>query len=291
MSSKEKSAQGCRRQGKRPMLQPTVQPTTQQPTVPIVQKRDYLTWSTDMDNLLISTLYDQINAGNKGDGDFKAQAHQAVVDKLRVEMGIFATVDNVRNRIKVWKKHYAMIIEIRTYTKFKWDEEKKMLVIPIEDLAEWKAYCEGVPHASAYQNKRIQNWDDICTLFAADRANGDGAEQYEESAAAMELENEVASTAETGSGELNKRQKRDRLADAVTSFAESFKEYVSKSKEPPRPTCKEIYEVVSTVDKITDNDVMRAVKRFLNGQVDEFEMLKSLPDDKKLGWILLLIND
>ncbi|XP_074330904.1 uncharacterized protein LOC141668107 [Apium graveolens] len=60
----------------------------------------------------------------------------------RFEMVIFATVDNVRNRIKVWKKHYAMITEIRTYTKFKWDEEKKMLVIPIEDLAEWKAYCE-----------------------------------------------------------------------------------------------------------------------------------------------------
>ncbi|KAL8120249.1 hypothetical protein AgCh_017412 [Apium graveolens] len=141
----------------------------------------------------------------------------------------------------------------------------------------------GVPHASAYQNKRIQNWDDICTLFASDRAIGDGAEQYEESATAMELENEVVSTAETSSGELNKRQKRNRLADAVTSFAESFKEYASKVKEPPRPTCKEIYEVVSTVDKITDSDAMRAVKRFVNGQVDEFEMLKSLPDDKKLG--------
>ncbi|KAL8092560.1 hypothetical protein AgCh_034723 [Apium graveolens] len=78
----------------------------------------------------------------------------------------------------------------------------------------------GVPHASAYQNKRIQNWDDICTLFASDRAIGDGAEQYEESATAMELKNEVVSTAETGSDELNKRQKRDRLADAVTSFVE-----------------------------------------------------------------------
>ncbi|XP_074349802.1 uncharacterized protein LOC141689421 isoform X1 [Apium graveolens] len=61
----------------------------------------------------------------------------------RFEMVIFATVDNVRNRIKVWKKHYAMITEIQTYTKFKWDEENKMLVIPIEDLAKWKAYCES----------------------------------------------------------------------------------------------------------------------------------------------------
>lgn len=56
----------------------------------------------------------------------------------------------------------------------------------------------GVPHASAYQNKRIQNWDDIYTLFASDRTTGDGAEQYEESAATMELENEAISTFDIG---------------------------------------------------------------------------------------------
>ena len=107
----------------------------------------------------------------------------------------------------------------------------------------------------------------------------------------MELENDI-STAETGSGESNKRQKRDRLADAVTSFAESFKEYVSKAKEPPRPTCKEIYEVVSEVIGITDDQAMRAVKRFVNGKVDEFEMLKNLPDNEKnRSWIMLLISD
>ncbi|KAL8099751.1 hypothetical protein AgCh_032121 [Apium graveolens] len=166
-----------------------------------------------------------------------------------------------------------------------------MLVISIEDLREWKTYCEGVPHALAYQNKHIQYWDDICTLFSFDRATGERVEQFEEFAAVMELENEVVSTDETGSSESNKRQKRDRLADVVTTFAKSFKEYVSKAKEPLRPTCKEIYEIVSTLDKITGNEDMRAVKMFVNEKADEFEMLKSLPDDKKLDWILLFIND
>ncbi|KAL8119476.1 hypothetical protein AgCh_016846 [Apium graveolens] len=63
--------------------------------------------------------------------------------------------------------------------------------------------CEGVP-----QNKHIQNWDDICTLFSSDRATDEGAEQFEEYAAAMNLENKAVSTAKTGSGESNKRQKR-----------------------------------------------------------------------------------
>lgn len=54
-------------------------------------------------------------------------------------------------------------------------------------------------------------------MFASDRATGDEAEQFEESATAMELENESISIDETSDGESNKRQKKDRLADAVVS--------------------------------------------------------------------------
>uniref|UniRef100_A0A803M756 Uncharacterized protein n=1 Tax=Chenopodium quinoa TaxID=63459 RepID=A0A803M756_CHEQI len=140
------------------------------------------------------------------------------------------------------------------------------------------------PAASAYQNKCIENWDDICTLFAPDRAIGDGAEQHEEAAAAMENENDNASTSETASGDSNKRLKRDRLADAVSSFAESFKEYVSKST---RPTSQEIYKEVCSVLGISRHQALRAVKRFLNGTFEEFDMLKNLPDDQKLDWIIL----
>ncbi|KAL2930536.1 Cationic amino acid transporter 5 [Bienertia sinuspersici] len=98
---------------------------------------------------------------------------------------MIVTIDHVRNRIKVWKKHYAVISEIRTYTKFKWDEERKMV---------------EVPQASAYQKKCIENWDDIYTLFASDRATGVGAEQHEESANAMDAKIEGASTFKNSSG-------------------------------------------------------------------------------------------
>lgn len=112
----------------------TVQPTA--------QKRGYVTWNIEIDNLLTSTLYDQINEWNKGDGDFKVQAYHTVVEKLRIELGISVNVDHVKNQVKVWKKHHVMITEIQTCTIFMWDEENKMLVISMEDLAEWKTYCE-----------------------------------------------------------------------------------------------------------------------------------------------------
>ncbi|KMS95737.1 hypothetical protein BVRB_005390 [Beta vulgaris subsp. vulgaris] len=263
-----------KRQGKEPMGPP--------------RKWGYFARNRQMDVILTSTLYEQINEGNKGDGDFKSQAYQAVVDKLRVELNIFVIVDHVRNRIRVWKRHYATIIEIRAYTKFKWDEEKKMLVIPLEVLDEWK---KENPNASGYLNNCIDNWDDIVTLFALDRATSDGAEQHEESATAMDTEIEGGSTSKTSPGGSNKKLKRDRLADAVSSFTDSFKEYVSKAQDPPKPSSQVIYDVVSSVLGLSGQHVLQAVKRFMNGPVNEFDMLKHLPEEQKLDWILLCISD
>ncbi|KNA06554.1 hypothetical protein SOVF_179940 [Spinacia oleracea] len=242
-----KVPRSMRRQGKEPTLPP--------PT----RKKGYVTWNSQMDGILTSTLYDQINEENKGDGDFKSQAYQAVVDKLRAELAMSVTIDHVKNRIK----RFMFILFF---------------------------YGREVLAASAFLNKFIENWEDICTLFAMDRANGEGAEQHGESTTAMETESEVGSTSETISGVSNKRLKRDRLADAVSSFAESFKEYVSMSRNPPRPTSQEIYDVVSSVLGFSRHQVLRDVKRFVNGTNDEFDMLKNLPDDQKLDWILLCVD-
>ena len=78
-----------------------------------------------MDAIIVSTLIDQINEGNKGEGDFKPQAYQAVFDKLRNELDKFIMMDHAKNRIKVWKKHHTIITDIQTYTKFTWNDEKK----------------------------------------------------------------------------------------------------------------------------------------------------------------------
>uniref|UniRef100_A0A803N1Q8 Myb/SANT-like domain-containing protein n=2 Tax=Chenopodium quinoa TaxID=63459 RepID=A0A803N1Q8_CHEQI len=230
-----------------------------------------------MDEILTNTLFEQINEGNKGDGYFKSQAYQAVVDKLRADLGMSITVDHVRNRINVWKKHYSVIPKIRTYTKFKWDEKKKMVVIPPKQLADWYMYCMEATQAAAYQNKFIENWDDICTLFASDRTTGEGAEHHDEAVDAMDTEIEGGSTSETSSGGSNKRLKRDRLADVVSYFAESLKDYVSRTQGPPKPSSQEIYEVISSVLGISRHQVLQAVKRFMNG-TNDFEMLKNLSE-------------
>ncbi|KAL2899646.1 ER membrane protein complex subunit 2 [Bienertia sinuspersici] len=126
-----------------------------------------------------------------------------------------------------------------------------------------------------YRNKCIENWEDICTLFGAGRAVGDGRSSSKDP---------------TNSG--SRKRKKGSVAEAVNSFAESFREYVqSKIKDTPRPTCQEIHTVVSQVFCISRSQIMRIVKRFMNGNPDEFLILKELPEDEKLKWVLLCLAE
>ncbi|XP_057250816.1 uncharacterized protein LOC104893710 [Beta vulgaris subsp. vulgaris] len=247
-----------------------------------------------MDDILTRVLLEQLHNKEKGDGDFKPQAYQAVVDELKKELGIPINVEHVRNRTRLWKKHYGCITDIKTYTKFKWDDERKMIVITIEDVTQWEEYIKDNKNAASYRNKCIENWEDICTLFGADRAVGDGSEQHDEAADAMEEEmiSEGKSSSKDPTVSGSHKRKKDSVADAVNSFAESFREYVqSKMNDTPKPTCQEIYTVVSEVYGISRNQIMRAVKRFMNGNPDEFLMLKELPEDEKLDWVLLCLAE
>ena len=61
----------------------------------------------------------------------------------------------------------------------------------------------------------------------------------------------------------SKKLKRDRFAAAITSFAETFKEYMI-SRNPLKLDSKEVYNVVSRVVELDRQEVLKAVKRFLN---------------------------
>uniref|UniRef100_A0A803N0X2 Uncharacterized protein n=1 Tax=Chenopodium quinoa TaxID=63459 RepID=A0A803N0X2_CHEQI len=78
------------------------------------------------------------------------------------------------------------------------------MTVPIEDRPRYRdrkgdLSTNETPQATAYHNKFIENRDDICTLFASDRATDEGAEHDDQAAAAMDTEIEGVSTSETSS--------------------------------------------------------------------------------------------
>ncbi|XP_050215388.1 uncharacterized protein LOC126666610 isoform X2 [Mercurialis annua] len=88
------------------------------------------------------------------------------------------------------------------------------------------------------------------------------------------------------------KAKNDHLADAIIEIAHSFKEYLESKKtfERPQPTGEEIYAVVSQIEGLQKVDVFSAVRKLMNGNPEEFYLLKSLHDDEKKEWIRFLIE-
>ncbi|XP_074320310.1 uncharacterized protein LOC141657085 isoform X2 [Silene latifolia] len=261
------------------------------PTQP--KKRGYISWNSQMDALLISVLYNQVSQGNKGDGDWKPQAYQAVVDEVRSKLNVSVTTENVRNRVRIWRRHYGTIMEIRTKTKFKWDEERKMVLVSRDDQDEWDTYIKANPPASSYANKYIEHWDDISILLGPDRAVGDGGEHYEEGATMMDEEACDGSTSsiDTTSTSSKKKRKSDSLADAVTQVANTLQSYVeARLKATPTLGGKEVFDEVSKVVGILRPQILQAVNMFVEAPV-KFQVLKDLPSDQKLDWILLCLDE
>lgn len=111
-------------------------------TSQVARKRGYVTWNSEMDGQLITVLYEQLNQGNKGEGDWKPQAYHAAASALNSKLGLSNNAEHVKNWVKIWKKHHYNITETRTTTNFKWDDTRKMVVITIEDMTEWLNYCK-----------------------------------------------------------------------------------------------------------------------------------------------------
>lgn len=306
----------------------------------------YISWNKEMDAALAKALIDQMKQGNKVDGQWTRHAIPAVVHELNVTLELGLTKDNVKNRLKAWKRHYAVISGIKNHSGLMWDEGRKMVVITSENQKAWNDYVESHPVARGYQNKFIENWDDIALLCGKDKTTVEGAENIEDVEGAMGVEeengvnfisnsrslthpsastsdshplmkkarkdllrvgeeNEVisisnshsathpsASTSNLHQKKKAKKAKTDCLADAIGEMTTSLKEYLASKMNPNRlqPKGEEVYEVVSKVPGLNRLQVFKAIRVLLNGNPEEFFLLKYLPAVEKTEWILYLIS-
>ncbi|XP_073125482.1 uncharacterized protein [Henckelia pumila] len=254
-----------------------------------------------MDNHLARVLIDQMAQGNKCDGDiWKPQALQATLTYLNSNMHLQLTKENIKNRLKAWKKYYSVVTDVQKQSEFSWDEERKMIVVTSDEYNSWNGYIESHPEAKRMQNRVIENWNDIVLLCGRDRATGLGVETHDKGANAMEEdeENEVNSTHERSrhsnsldsSSNKRKKAKKNDLVEVVGMIAASFQEFVASKKKEERPSDIEIHEVVSNINRLTDTERFKAIQKLMNGDVENFRLLKALSDEEKRKLVHFLIN-
>ncbi|KAL3033941.1 hypothetical protein AAZX31_02G163300 [Glycine max] len=77
-----------------------------------------------MERVLGDVLRDQRNLGNKGDRGWKRSALNAAAVVLSTSFNVNVTLDNVKNRIKLWRSWYGIVSDILDQSGFDWDGTK-----------------------------------------------------------------------------------------------------------------------------------------------------------------------
>ncbi|CAN6575593.1 unnamed protein product [Malus baccata var. baccata] len=252
------------------------------------EDNNYFRWNVDMERALADILREERRLGNKGDGGWKTAAYNSAAAILSAQFDIHITADNIRNRVKSWKKFYAIVSDILSQSGFNWDATKKMISVD-EDPA-WQEYVKVIP-----------NWDDIVDLCGKDRATGEGAEIGVEAVEIMtpphnepdhvdlvgdaqglediEIINEISPSSANDQKTQSKRKAasfvdvphtkrksttpKDVIADSLAKMASSFQDYISADTKKLDPT--EVYD-------------------------EQFLMLKTLPIKKKKNMVLLFTS-
>ncbi|OMO99936.1 hypothetical protein COLO4_13013 [Corchorus olitorius] len=136
--------------------------------------RTYFTWTLEMDRVLADILRDQHNLGNKCDSSWKSIAYNNAASALSSQFNVSIIGDNVKSRVKIWKKWYGIVHDILSQSRFNWDGTTCMITVDNESA--WNDYVKSHPDAKCFRFKVIPNWYDIMDLCAKDRATGHGAE-------------------------------------------------------------------------------------------------------------------
>lgn len=102
-----------------------------------------LRWTEEMDYCLGKILAGQVQKGYNIDNIIQREAYDTTALALSTKFGPDLTKDQITNRLKTWKKQFAVLKELVSHPGFAWDATMKMIVA--SDSA-WKDYIK-VPYS------------------------------------------------------------------------------------------------------------------------------------------------
>ncbi|KAF8395559.1 hypothetical protein HHK36_019507 [Tetracentron sinense] len=119
---------------------------------------NYVAWTTEMDRVCIDTLVDEHGKGNKGDNGWKSQPYQSVLKAMEENLSKTLHKDNIRSRLRYWRKFYHTINNLINQSVFGWNDAKKM--IEADDYT-WTEYLKDNEKKKRKKSRRESVTDDI----------------------------------------------------------------------------------------------------------------------------------
>ncbi|KAL2627879.1 hypothetical protein AAZV13_07G199000 [Glycine max] len=124
----------------------------------------HIRWTSDMDSCLSAILVQQIKQGNRSKFDYtlRPDAFEASVLAINEKFQLYLTKEHVKNRLRTWKKQYAILKELMTQSGFEWDEKRKMV---IANDSVWTEYIKKNPDARILKGRVIRNYNELCIIL------------------------------------------------------------------------------------------------------------------------------
>ena len=93
-----------------------------------------------MDKVLLDTLVEYYNKGDRCQNGWKSHVYTAAINNVREKCGVIIIKSNIESRSKTFDNHYNIVNGMLSTSGFGWDWEKNRLSIDSE--AAWESYIE-----------------------------------------------------------------------------------------------------------------------------------------------------
>ncbi|XAR71485.1 hypothetical protein NMG60_11028775 [Bertholletia excelsa] len=125
-------------------------------------------WTPLMDHYFIDLMLDQVKAGNEIGKTFDEQDWAYMKASINDKFGIQYDKYILENRYMCLMKECSDVTSLLSFSGFAWDEAQQMVVAD-DDI--WEAYLKVHPDASAYKNKILGYYDNLCKIFRGRTGN------------------------------------------------------------------------------------------------------------------------
>ncbi|OMO95060.1 hypothetical protein COLO4_16082 [Corchorus olitorius] len=241
--------------------------------------RAYFTWTLEMDTKLADILRDQRIQGNKCDGSWKSIAYNTAAFVLSSQFNVSILGDNVKSRVKIWKKWYGIVSDILGQSGFNWDGTTCMVTV---NESAWDDYVKSHPDAKCFRFKvipigmilwiyvqKLEPRDMVLTLPWMLMCISMWNKIMEKVVKKVKLIPQLVFKAKR-----KRIRGNDELAIAVGKIANSFTEFVRSSEKKI-----DVKEVMYELNMISDFDRQQRLKalKWLTENETQFSVAKNLP--------------
>ncbi|XP_077210292.1 uncharacterized protein LOC143845761 [Tasmannia lanceolata] len=251
--------------------------------------RARMMWTQSMDHCFIGLMVDEVTKGNKNDQGFTRQGWMNLVTKFNQSTGLQFDKDKLKNRYKSLKREYGAIKLLRNHSGFGWDEQRQMVTA---DGPVWEDYCKAHPDASKFRTRSILHYDELCTIFSNQTANGRFAATCNETIMAVGIIGNQEIGVEGGGVQIPP----DDMSDNVSEDANIGISRESKRRSETKFTSQRLVKAQrSSTEEMVDaiNRMADAIASMARGKQTLGEALEELPglDDDQIFQAYVLLED